>query len=192
MKILLIVLALMPATGVFAGDWNLAELARQFAGVSQSRSAFVEHKSSALLSEDLVTRGMLFYQAPDRLTKQINEPEKATWFIFGEEVILERPGKRQKRFSIDAHPALRPLATSIRSLLAGQVEALESYYNTRLSGSETNWELVLTPKQASLQAYIESITIQGAENHLKRVITRNANGDQTDMQVFDEAGRKQP
>ncbi|RTZ61616.1 MAG: hypothetical protein DSZ32_01640 [Gammaproteobacteria bacterium] len=187
MKALLIILALTPATGVFAGDWNLAELARQFAGVSQSRSAFVEHTSSALLNENLVTRGMLFYQAPDRLTKQINEPEKATWFIFGEEVILERPGKQQKRFSIDAHPALRPLATSIRSLLAGQVEALENFYNTRLSGTETDWKLVLTPREDALKAFIQSITIQGVKNHLKRVVTLNTNGDQTDMQVMDSA-----
>ena len=190
MKYLPILLVLLP--GVCPADWNMDKLARQFADISQSRSAFVEHQSSSLLNQDLVSRGMLYFQAPDKLTKQVTEPDRATWFIFGEEVILERPGKRQKRFPLDAHPALRPLATSIRSLLAGQIDSLESFYNTRLSGTEADWKLALTPKAEPLKTYLQSITIYGEADHLKRVVTVNANGDRSDLQVLGSAAPKQP
>ena len=183
MKTILLLIMLAASSGAFAQGWTLQQLAQQFAGISESRSSFVERKTSALLDQPLITRGMLYYAAPDKLTKEITEPEKATWFIYGDEVILERPDQPQQRFSIDAHPALRPLATSIRSLLAGQTDQLKKYYSVRLEGDKLAWQLVLTPTEPGLKKYIRSITISGQGHHLKRVMTQDANGDRTEMQV---------
>ena len=183
MKKYLLFVLLTGSSGVFAQGWTLNQLAQQFAGIPESRAAFVERKTSALLDQPLITRGMLYYAAPDKLTKDIKEPEKATWFIYGDEVILERPGQPQQRFPLDAHPALRPLTTSIRSLLAGRIDELKKYYATRLEGDQAGWQLLLTPIDASLKNIVRTIAISGQGHDIKRIMTQEANGDRTEMLV---------
>ena len=137
---LLAVLAL-PATAGAAPAPTLEQLARQLTRAGKQlrtlSAEFVQRKQMKLFRSQVVTRGRLRYQRPDRLRWETLPPDRSVMLVNGRRAELRVPGQRPRTFDLrrdrtvgllveqllvwfGARPATRLGRTFVVHLSAGQ------------------------------------------------------------------------
>jgi len=91
------------------------------------RVEFVEQQFLAVLSRPIESSGELRYDAPDRLEKRTLKPHAETLVLAGEQLSVERAGRRRV-MDLHAYPQVLPFVESIRATLAGDRKALERLF----------------------------------------------------------------
>ncbi len=171
-----IFLAALLLPGIAHAQDAMAQVMAALAAVRESRATFVEEKDLPELERPLVSRGMLIWQAPQRLEKRTIEPFEERLVVDGDRLLLETREQRQE-LALDTAPELRPLVEAIRATLAGDVTTLRRYYDIAFSGSPTRWRMVLTPLSARLLAAVQRITIEGEGGAILMVERQGRDGN---------------
>lgn len=70
------------------------------------------------------------------------------------------------------------------SVLQGNTQAVEQYFNLNFSGSPQAWELVLTPKGSPLDKAIEAITLNGSKT-IDFIEVKDAQGNVMEITLSD-------
>jgi outer membrane lipoprotein-sorting protein len=166
--------------------WGLPQLMLSLARVRSASAKFVERKTVRMLDAPLVSTGTLNYVAPDRMTKVTLSPRPETVVLDGDEVTIEGgPDGQTHTFSITDYPQIGGLVEGIRATLAGDLPALERYFDVRLSGRASDWQLLLQPKDDALARLVTSIRILGRENRIHRIETDQSDGDRSEMTIVE-------
>jgi outer membrane lipoprotein-sorting protein len=167
-----------PASAAFGVDDLMREIARR----NDGRAAFVETRYLALLDKPVVATGELAYVAPDRLVKRTRTPKPELMVLEKDRLTIER---EQKKFAVDLaqYPEARAFVDSIRSILAGDRQALEKSYLLHVSGSADSWELVLLPGDEKIANFVLRITVAGHRNQVRSVEYRQTDGDRSVMSI---------
>lgn len=141
------------------------------------RTGFVELRGSPLLKAPLRISGE--YQRPraDTLVRQVHAPYTETTTIVAAangagEVTIARAGKTPRRFSLSRAPELAALQQSFGALLAGDRMQLERHYTLAPQGTQAQWTLALTPKDATLAKQVQAITLYGRGAELRCIETQ--------------------
>jgi len=187
-----IVMSVM-ATGLLADDneWNVGALMRELAGVTHAKLDFIETKKSIFLITDTTLEGFMEYRAPDYIEKHTVSPFQEKVIIDGDSMLIEKTlsaGKQEEvvipqTYSVDSHPVLKVAVESIRAMLAGDFEILTAGYITTLIGTRDNWELNLEPKETEILEYIESINLSGQDIRITKVVTIQADWDESNLEL---------
>ena len=153
--------------------WILQALARP----APMRTAFVELRGSPMLKAPLRIEGE--YQRPDgdTLVRTVRAPYAETTTLRQGEATIARAGKAPRKFSLSRVPELAGLQASFGALLSGDRASLEKHYRLAPQGTRQHWTLLLTPKDAKLQAGVRDITLHGRGAELRCIETRPAKGD---------------
>ena len=153
--------------------WILQALARP----APMRTAFVELRGSPMLKAPLRIEGE--YQRPDgdTLVRTVRAPYAETTTLRQGEATIARAGKAPRKFSLSRVPELAGLQASFGALLSGDRASLEKHYRLAPQGTRQHWTLLLTPKDAKLQASVRDITLHGRGAELRCIETRPAKGD---------------
>lgn len=168
-------------------DPALTEVMRNLAAVPTARARFTETREVALLKAPLVLTGTLRYERPDRLEKHVLTPYDERVAIAGTEITVENKARgRSQRFSASSNASLLALVESLRATLAGDLPALERYFDVAFEGGARDWAVVLVPRGAETLALIARIRIAGAGDRLRRIDIDEAGGDQSRMSIEDE------
>jgi outer membrane lipoprotein-sorting protein len=168
-----------------AQSWDLDALMREMAAVPASRTRFVETRRLALLTQPLELKGSLTYERPNRLTKHVESPFDELLTVDGEGLSLVNRTKGEQRFvSLREQPALGALVEGVRATLAGERAQLERHYRVQFSGARDAWRLRLTPRNAQLKGYVESIVLSGAAARLQRIEVSETSGDSSVMTIL--------
>lgn len=61
--------------------------------------------------------------------------------------------------------------------MTGNFNRLKSSNTIELTGTVEQWQIVLTPKSKYSQKYIKNVTLTGNHTFIDRVVTNEANGD---------------
>jgi len=154
--------------------------------VRESHANFTERRTMAMLNAPLETKGTLRYEAPDYLVKQTLQPHAEKITVRGELLTIVEGHERLRSLSLSDSPQVTALVESIRGTLAGDLDALERYYQVAVTGSPAAWRLELTPKGEDIAALISSINISGQDGKIRTVDTLEINGDRTIMTVFED------
>lgn len=141
-----------------------------------------------MLARPLVTAGELEYRGGERLAKRIDRPYRETTEIDGHDVRVRRDGQTPRRFSLDRAPELRGMLASFAGLLAGDREALETWFTVALAPGDA-WTITLAPKQPRLAKRIAAIEMQGKGDVPRCVWVREPDGDAT-LSLLGEAGKE--
>lgn len=172
--------ALSPlAIGASTPEHLLASLARP----APATTAFVEIRYSDLLSEPLLSRGMLSFDAADQLSKRVDEPFQESTVVRGEAVRVERSGRKPMHFSLKRAPELRALLVGFSALLSGDQAALRRHFEVAVSGEFGDWQILLSPIDARIAKRIRSITVLGADAAPRCFLVDQADGDSSLMLV---------
>lgn len=181
-------ISLLTDTAV-AQDFGLAELMSLLAQRKSSHATFVERKFFKVLEQPVESSGELEYIAPSLVKKQTLKPKPELLILDGEKLSIESGNKRRKTFNLQDHPEVSTFVTSIRATLSGDLSALENYYAVGLTGSQQQWQLLLTPKQPQLLKLIKQIRIDGTQGFVSTIAFEQADGDRSEMVITSDDGK---
>jgi hypothetical protein len=172
-------LTLLPVrAGADSGSLDLALLMREMAASSGVVARFEEQKQLALLAVPLESRGVLYFAPPGRLARFTQEPSYSSLIIDGEELRF-REGEGAEEFDLSGNPMARIFVDNFIVLFNGDLDGLQSLYDTHLSGVREAWTLELSPKRPPLSRFMETITLHGGRTGIERMVMLAKDGDVT-------------
>ncbi|MFO1429425.1 MAG: LolA-related protein [Candidatus Competibacteraceae bacterium] len=183
MKTLLWLLLCIPVVTAAEQSWTLEQLMQTLATVKATDATFREQKQLAILQQPLVTAGTLRYRAPAYVRKQSLQPYQEIYEIDEDWLTIETPTEGRRQFYLPGYPLLRAFAEAIRGTLAGDLAALQQYYQVQLQGQATAWTLRLQPTRQEMAEHISAIVIQGRQERVLSVETLETGGDRSLMTV---------
>ena len=160
-----------------AADSPVAHLVRGLARPAPDTVKFVEVRFSPLLEAPMTVSGTLEYLAPGRLARAVAVPYEEETTIDGENVVVRRPGEKDRRFSLRRAPELRGLLGSFSAILSGDAGALEEFFDLSLrrdDADESLWSLELAPHDARLLKKIGTIRVSGLEKTVRCIKMGNS------------------
>ena len=171
------------APGAESGAWDLTQLMRQRARVTQARPHFTEQRNSDLFERPLILSGTLRYYSPARVEKQIDKPFKERYVVDGDALRIERDGKRPRTVSLREHPALWAFVESFRATLAGNQSTLQRFYEISLEGDREHWRLLLRPRHERMRELVDSIKIEGSNADITAIEILEVGGDSSRLTI---------
>ncbi|MDO5623709.1 MAG: outer-membrane lipoprotein carrier protein LolA [Pseudomonadota bacterium] len=159
-------------------EWNLPTLMQQLAQHPSGRAKFTETRTLAVLTEPVVSTGELVFSPPDRLEKHTLKPASESLVVSGNDLVVTQGGK-QRALRLPQYPQVLAFVEALRGTLVGNQALLQAHYALALSGTESAWQLVLTPLDDQLRRQVSQITVHGARNQVLRVQTLQADGDKS-------------
>ncbi len=176
MRLAVIALTLV-ATPLHAADADLDTLLTSLARPAPDATSFVEVRYSSLLDEPIVVSGVLEHLADGALVRHVESPYQEMTVLQGENVTVTRADSKPRRFSLDRAPELRGMLSSFGALLTGDRKMLERYFNVALEGSEADWKITLTPRDAKLKRHLSGIVVNGAADRPRCFTLLEPDGD---------------
>jgi hypothetical protein len=169
--------------GASARALTPAELQRLLQSEPARELAFDEVRESPWLAAPVASRGTL-HSNGQRLEKRITHPRVETWRLLPDRIEwvgAEASQRRQMRLA-DA-PALATLASALRHVIAGEVQALERDFLLDLRGDVSGWTLLLNPRADSAARQIDHLELQGAGGQLQQIIVVERQGERTTTRI---------
>jgi hypothetical protein len=163
-----------------AHAYGVQELFQSLAGDKPRRATFQEKKSLALLDKPVESSGELVFTPPARLEKRTSKPRAESIVVDGDIATIERGGKQQT-LRLSQYPGVAVLIDSIRSTLAGDLNALTKTYSVAVAGDASHWRLTLRPMDLTLGSLVEHIEIAGSRGQVRTVEIFQADGDRSVM-----------
>lgn len=176
-------LALVLPTAACADDWQLPQLMHILAQNQSGKATFVEKKFFGIIDRPITSSGDLSFTAPDKLVKRTLTPKPELLILNGDTLTIDQPGKSRMTVSLQEHPEVSAFIESIRGTLAGDRTALEKLYTLKLTGSSSQWHLVLTPKQKRLSNIFSRIRIGGSGADVNSIDLDQSDGDHSEMVI---------
>ena len=157
---------------------TLETLLRDFRQVPGLHARFQEEKQLALMAAPLPSAGQIWFTRPGELMRRVERPDQSAALI-AEGRLRMRTGGRIEEISIADNPVLRGFVDSFRAVLAGDLPALERFYNARITGTTSSWELTLTPRDGALRRFLSRIVMRGSGTTIREMVMTERNGDVT-------------
>lgn len=176
-------LFLLIATPVLAT--TLAERLAGFGKEPELHARFVETWQASYLEKPLVSKGRLLYKAPGQLGKVIEEPEKVSQQIVGDQLTIERNGETHT-MQLSSQPELAAGIYALRDVLEGNFTGLSARFETQYSEDKSRWRVELKPKDKSTAKRVDNIVLQGKDNRINTVKIMYRNGDSLLTEIIHE------
>lgn len=183
------VIANVAANVAMASSNTRENVMRALAGVESAVAEFVEVRESGFLTSQLIVKGRISYQSPDKLQRSVAEPYVEEITIDGDTMTLMREKDTtegesrvvKQRVSLESAPIVRSVVESVRSTLAGDLSRLEELFDIEWQSSTENWTMMLKPIDERLQESITSIELTGNASKIETITTVESDGDESKM-----------
>ena len=175
-------LSMAVAVAAHAEGLEFARLMQLLAATPASEVAFTEKKFSSLLSEPVVSSGILLYRRPDFVEKKIEVPRNESYRFVGDELVIARNGA-ERRIPLSSQPLISAFAASLRGTLGGDLALLRNHYQLTLQGDELSWRLDMAPVDPEIGRYVQRITVSGRAGRISQIETLEVSGDRSVLQV---------
>lgn len=169
---------LLAQTGAAAPADPLAELGRRLTSPPVLRGDFEQTKTIKGFKRPLVSRGAFVMARGHGVHWATREPFASTIVVTRDRIrTLDAAGSNT--VETRQEPGLRMVNDLLLALLAGDIKALASRFQTDLvlDGARA-WRLTLLPRDAALGRFVTRIELQGDE-HVRQVHWQEASGDDT-------------
>jgi hypothetical protein len=171
---------------------NTEQLLARLARPAPATTRFVDVRFSDLLTEPLVSRGELRFDAADRLGKRVDAPFRENTTVQGESVRIEREGRKTMQFNLKRAPELRALLAGFSGLLAGNLAALQQHFKIDVGGDDARWRIALLPIEARMRKRIKRVEVFGIDNAPQCFRIEEVDGDVSVMLVDTAAASSLP
>jgi len=146
---------------------------------------FDERIVAFYLDEPLLSKGKMYYEPPDKLTKIVEQPEYIKQQIHGDRVLITK-GEKRESYSLSSHLVLEVMANTLRSLLSGNIADIEDEFAIKVVTKDKEWKMVLVPLNEMVLETVESVVIEGKGGAIMRYTITESNGDYTVTSLHDE------
>jgi len=184
-SICLVTAILLSAPAVQAADsWELEQVMASMAAEAVPAVTYREEKRFVFLEQELVTTGVLRFQEPDTLIREVTSPDRGVYTARGTRMVIIEEGREEQEVDLAEHPGALIFMETFKAVLKGDLRGLEKHYRVSLSGRKISWALDLVPLDEQVLQYVESITLTGRGGRVKRIETREVGGDSS-LMVFE-------
>ena len=167
------------AGAAFAEALSVEHLQRLLQEAPHADVRFTETRESRWLGAPIESSGTMRSNAM-MLEKRVERPRPETWRILSDRMQVTAPGSDGvKEVMLDRAPVAAALATTLRRVMAGHLEALNKDFQLELSGDEREWTLQLTPRDPDVARQLKEIGLQGAGGRLAVIVIQESQGDRT-------------
>lgn len=174
----LLTLILIAAAATTEAPGDLEELLAGLAPESgRAELHFTERRDSSLLQEPLVVSGRLWRNEQGQLVRQTIEPARETQKLGAGMVVIERPGRSPRNFSLSHAPELAVLYHALTALLGGDAAAVREHFEHELTHDDEGWQLTLRPRDENLAERVETLSLSGSANELQCFVLALADGE---------------
>lgn len=166
----------------------LSSLALVLAGTTNVQASFEQRKHLALLEREIVIRGNLAVQAPDRLAWHVTAPIRFSIVLTGS--VLQQWDEettKVQRISLDRNPIFGVVARLLRGGLSGDLKSLTEDFTPRVLTSNPP-QLEFIPKETSLAAKAVRrivLTLREDRRYVHAILIEQLDGDRTDISFSD-------
>ena len=159
---------------------SLETLFARVARLPGVEARFQEERRVALLRAPLQSEGEVFFVPPDRLARRTDRPIPSLLLVDGDRLWFG-DAEHHASVDLDANPVLRPLLEGVRTVLAGDLDALRRNYDLEFIPREATggWCLRLKPKLELLARVLARIEVHGVDVRLSEVRVTETRGDET-------------
>jgi hypothetical protein len=175
-----LVVAIALSFPALAQAYGVTELFQALGQGKPRRAQFQEKKTIALLDKPVESSGEISFTPPARLEKRTVKPRAERIVIEGDVATIER-GANKQSLRLSQQPGIAALIDSIRSTLAGDLNALTRNYSAAVAGDAARWRLTLRPLDPSLSNFVEHVEIAGSHGVVRTVEIFQADGDRSVM-----------
>jgi len=138
---------------------------------------FTENKNLRFLNRPLILSGRFYFRSSNFLQKNIDKPFVKVYTLKYNTITYTNKKLESVILTLKDHPLIYASMKAFYTTMSGNFHRLKSSYNMVISGTSDNWELVLTPKSKRVLKYIKNITLKGNHTFIGKVVTNEANGD---------------
>lgn len=181
---LAIVSLLFAPTARAEHSWELEQVMAAMAEEALPIVTYREEKRFVFLDQELVTTGVLRFEEPDTLIREVTSPDQGVYTARGTRMVIREAGREEQEVDLAAHPSALIFMETFKAVLKGDLQGLKQYYEIALRGKRSFWSLRLVPLEEEVLQYIESITLDGRSGRVKRIETQEVGGDSS-LMVFE-------
>jgi hypothetical protein len=165
-------------------DTRLIALMERMRASTGVFARFTEKKEVALLSEPLLSRGVLFFAPPETLLRLTTAPADVRLLLNGDRVQL-RDAAGSDRFDLAANTAASQFVENFLVLFSGNLVELRARYKLEFAINDDDWRLDLRPTRAPFNKLVASVALEGRGEILRTIEIREIDGDSTVTQLSD-------
>lgn len=169
-----------------AQSWGVNILMQGLAAHQPRQANYIEEKYLGVLDTPLISSGSLIYRVPDYLEKRTRTPRPAVMTLSGETLTLTEDNQTQT-LDLAAHPDAAEYVNSIRGLLSGNLALLRKTFSLQLTGDRNHWTLLLRPAGGRIGGMIDSISVTGSGDIIRRLEYDESDGDRSIMTIQPKA-----
>lgn len=141
---------------------------------------FEQRKHLPELPFPLVSTGTFRFSESAGLQWHTQAPIASELHIDRQKMVQVQDGQEVLTLNMSENPALAAVSQILFAVLSQDWETLSQHFAIQAAIDERQWNLQLSPKQAALSSFLQSIALQGNEN-LREISLREKAGDQTDI-----------
>ena len=159
--------------------FGINRLQRLLAERSQADVQFTELRESRWLAAPLESSGTL-RSSGSVLEKRVEHPRRETWRILADRIQVSVGGSGNfHEVQLNASSTAALLASTLRDVMAGRLDALDKDFRLDLAGDERSWTLLLTPRSGEVSSRLKEISLEGAGSRLLVIAVVESQGDRT-------------
>jgi outer membrane lipoprotein-sorting protein len=164
---------------------SLHDLQQSLAGTTNVQSDFVQEKRLSMLQQNVVIKGRLAVEQPDRFSWQVTEPIRYTLILEGTTLRQwDEPSGRVQQMSLAGNPVFGVVATQLRAWFAGQLDSLLQDFDAEIEAMSPSPRIAFTPREGSFaRKAIRRVTLTFREDrrYIQSMEIDELSGDQTRM-----------
>lgn len=189
-KILYILLAMVCCPLLEVGAQNTADaqikqkLNQAAASLKTMQCDFVQTKHLKMLNDDMVSKGKMYYQQPDRLRWEYTTPYSYIFVLNKDKVILKN-GKKKDVIDVNQNKVFREIARIIMSSVVGSCLSDEKNFKTTIVATNTEWVATMIPVRKEMKQMFQEIVLHFSkqESYVTKVELFEKNGDKTTIDL---------
>ncbi len=163
---------------LYASNFNLNGLAALMASNNISEVIyFTENKNFRFLNKPLTLNGRFYFRSSNFLQKNIDKPFVKIYTLKSNTITYTDKKLESETLTLKDHPLIYASMKAFYTTMTGNFNRLKSSNTIELTGTVEQWQIVLTPKSKYSQKYIKNVTLTGNHTFIDRVVTNEANGD---------------
>lgn len=136
----------------------LYQISQASAKINTLECKFTQKKSISVLSETVVSQGIMYFKKDNHLRWQYNSPYQYLFILSAGKVMIKSENKTEK-YDTDKNRIFKEISEIMLGGVSGKMLVDDKKFKAEFSGNSSSIKVVLYPKNKDLQKLMKTITL---------------------------------
>ena len=136
----------------------LYQISQASAKINTLECKFAQKKSISVLSETVVSQGIMYFKKDNHLRWQYNSPYQYLFILSAGKVMIKSENKTEK-YDTDKNKIFKEISEIMLGGVSGKMLVDDKKFKAEFSGNSSSIKVVLYPKNKDLQKLMKTITL---------------------------------